>query len=165
MTTASPWKSAAIVLFAAVLAAGQAGAEDQIRPGKWEFHVQIAMPNMPKLPPGVHLPAGMQMGAGGMSVTRTSCVTSSNPLPPDSRMPKPGDKSSQCKVVKMDRHGGSISWIMDCESQQGGAHIEGDAHYNGDTMEATFKTRTNKGGAPAESSQHVTGRYLGPCDK
>lgn len=165
MTTASLWKPVAIALLAAALAAGPARAQDQIRTGKWEFHVQIAMPNMPKLPPGVQLPPGIQMGAGGMSVTRTSCVTSSNPIPPDNRMPKPGDKSNQCKIAKMDRHGGSISWIMDCESQQGTAHIEGDAHYNGDTMEATVKTGTNQGGAPAESSQHVTGRYLGPCDK
>jgi hypothetical protein len=152
-------------LFAAVLAAGPARAEDQIKIGKWEFHVQVAMPNMPKLPPSVQLPPGIQMGAGGISVTHTSCITDANPIPPDNRMPKPGDKNNQCKMAKMDRRGGSISWIMGCQSPQGTTHSEGDAHYDGDTMEATFKTRISQPGAPPESSQHVTGRYIGPCDK
>ncbi len=166
MTIASVWKPVGIALFAAALAAGPARAADQVKPGKWEFHVEVAMPNMPKLPPGVQLPPGIQMGAGGMSVTRTSCVSEATPLPPDSRLPKPGDKNDQCKVEKMERSGGTMSWAVDCKTPQGVSRTEGTARYNGDTMEATFKSRTVQGsGAVTETTQHITGRYLGACDK
>ena len=43
--------SAVLVL---ALAAGAAFAADGIKPGKWEFAAQVQVPNMPKLPPGVH---------------------------------------------------------------------------------------------------------------
>jgi hypothetical protein len=164
MTVAPVWKYTGIGLLALALA-GSARAEDQIKPGKWEFHVEIAMPNMPKLPPGIQLPPGVQMGAGGMSVVHTSCITEKNPLPPDNHLPKPGDQDKQCKINKMDRGAGSIAWNMDCQSPQGTWHSEGEARYHGDTMEATFKSRMAGGPAPGETSQHVTGRYLGPCDK
>ncbi len=143
--------------------AGPPRAEDQIKTGQWEFHVQIAMPNMPKLPPSVQLPPSIQMGAGGMTVTHTACITNANPIPPDNHMPKAGDQDKQCKIAKMDRSGGTISWIVDCQTPQGTTHSEGTAHYAGDTMEAT--TARQPGGAANESSQHVTGRYLGPCNK
>lgn len=165
MRVASLWQPVGIGLLAAVLATGAARAEDQIRAGKWEFHVQVAGVNIPKLPPGVQLPPGIQMGAGGVSVTRTSCITSNNPIPPDNRMAKTGDRDNQCKIAKMDRHGGSVSWIIDCQSPHGAMHSEGEAHYYGDSMEATFKSRTSPNGAPTETSQHITGRYLGPYDK
>jgi hypothetical protein len=44
-------------------------------------------------------------------------------------------------------------------------HAEGVAHYAGDTMEATLKTRLSGGGnPPSETTQHITGHYMGPCD-
>lgn len=158
-------KFAVLVLLAVGFASGPARAEDQIKPGQWEFHVQVAMPNMPKLPPGVQLPRGVQMGAGGMTVTHTSCVTNANPIPPDGHGPKPGAHDDQCKVGKIDRAGGSISWVIDCQTPQNTSHTEGTAHYAGDTMEATFKTRVKQGAVTNETSQHVTGHYVGPCEK
>ena len=108
---------------------------------------------------------GVQMGAGGTTVTHTSCVTNANPITPDGHTPKAGAHDDQCKVTKIDRTGSSISWIIDCQTPQNTSHTEGTAHYAGDTMEATFKTRVKQGGTTNEISQHLTGHYLGPCEK
>ncbi|HML09957.1 MAG TPA: DUF3617 family protein [Stellaceae bacterium] len=155
------WRSAVVL---AALAAGSAYADDAIKAGKWEFSAQVQMPNMPKLPPGVQLPPGVNIGAGGVSVTRTSCVDSATPMPAD--MHQSGQQHGQCKVAKLDSSGGTVRWESTCLPSDGTTvHSEGVAHYNGDTMEADMKTVvTSSNGQATETTQHVTGHYLGPCD-
>jgi len=146
------------------LVIGAAHAADGIKAGKWEFSAQVQMPNMPKLPPGVTLPAGVHIGPGGINVTRTSCVDSATPMPAD--IHPPNQQHGQCKVAKLDSSGGTVRWETNCTPQGGTlVHSEGVAHYLGDMMEATVKTRISSNGGPAnETTQHMTGRYLGPCD-
>ncbi|HYM72005.1 MAG TPA: DUF3617 family protein [Stellaceae bacterium] len=148
----------------AVMAAGTAHAADAIRAGKWEFSAQVQLPHMPKLPPGVTLPRGIGIGPHGVDMTRTSCVTASAPVPKDIR--PPSQEHGQCRVAKLDSQGGTVTWETTCTEADGSvAHSEGVAHYTGNTMEATMKTRISGGGnRPTETSQHITGRYLGPCD-
>jgi hypothetical protein len=157
--------ASAIVL--AVVAAGAAGtalADDAIRTGKWEFSAQVQLPNMPKLPPGVVLPPGVNIGAGGINVTRTSCVNSATPMPAD--MHPPSEQHGACKVAKLDSSGGTVNWETTCTQPDSSVvHSDGVAHYTGDKMEATLKTRVSGGtGGTSETTQHITGRYLGPCD-
>ena len=146
--------------------AASAFAAEGFKPGKWEFSVQIQMPNMPQLPPGVTLPPGMHISpGGGMSVTHTSCLTDANPVPADK---PPGQRDTgdvHCKVDKMERKGGDVQWASTCTSPDGTMRSEGDAHYRGDTMEANFMAHTTSpGGPPTTVSQHMTGRYIGACD-
>jgi len=138
-------------------------ADDAIRAGKWEFSAQIQVPNMPKLPPGVTLP-GVNVGPGGISVTRTSCIDSATPMPAD--MHPPSQQRGQCKVASLNKSGGTVTWETTCTQPDGTiVHSEGVAHYTGDAMEATLKTRvTGANNQPNETTQHITGRYLGPCD-
>lgn len=148
-----------------ILAAGSAHAADGIKAGKWEFAAQVQMPNMPKLPPGVQLPPGINIGKGGISVTRTSCVDSATPMPAD--MHQSNQQHGQCKVAKLDSSGGTVRWESTCTQASDGStvHSEGVAHYTGDTMEADVKTAvTSPGNPPNLTTQHVTGHYLGPCD-
>jgi len=153
-------------LLAAALAVGavaSAHAADAIRPGKWEFAAQVQVPNLPKLPPGVTLPPGINVGPGGINVTRTACVTQATPVPPDLR--PPAEQHGQCKIDKLERNAGTVRWVTSCATPQGTAHSEGTAHYTGDKMEATLMIRSvDSGGHVQESSQHITGRYLGTCD-
>lgn len=149
----------------AVLVAGPAYAADGIKAGKWEFSAQVQVPNMPKLPPGVHLPPGIKIGPGGVNVTRTSCVDSATPIPAD--MHQPNQQHGKCKVVKLDSGGGTVHWDSVCTQASDGTtvHSEGTARYTGDTMAADVKTVvTGPGNPPNETAQHVTGHYLGPCD-
>ncbi|MBV8778307.1 MAG: DUF3617 family protein [Alphaproteobacteria bacterium] len=154
--------AAGLMLAAAVAGAGR--AEDAIRAGKWEFSAQVQVPNLPKLPPGLTLPPGVNLGPGGINVTRTSCVTTAMPVPADMR--PPNQQHGQCKIGRLDKHGGAVQWESTCSQPDGAVvQLDGAAHYSGDKMEATFKTRISGGGNPtSETSQHISGRYLGPCD-
>src|ERR1700727_3723903 len=140
-------KPASVMVIAAV-AIGSASAavyaDDAIRTGKWEFSAQVQVPNMPKLPPGVTLPPGINIGAGGINVTRTSCVNSATPMPAD--MHPPSQQHGQCKVAKLSSSGGTVTWETSCTQPDGSVvHSDGVAHYTGDTMEATLKTRVSGG--------------------
>jgi hypothetical protein len=157
-----------LLLALAAAAPIAAEAADGIKPGKWEYTITTQMPNLPnlpQLPPGVQLPPNVQMGAGGLSATHTSCVTASDPAAELSKPRGPGAAQSRCNVERMNRSGGTISWVTACTMPDGTSHSEGTARYSGDRREATTKTRTSRGnGPPMEVSNHVVGRYLGPCD-
>jgi hypothetical protein len=155
----------ASAILLAALAAGSAYAADGIKAGKWEFSAQVQMLNMPKLPPGVKLPPGINIGPGGVKVTRASCVDSATPMPSD--MHQTNQQHGQRKVAKLDSSGGTVRWESTCTqaSDAMAVHSEGVAHYTGDTMTADVKTVVNSpGGGPNDTTQHVTGHYLGPCD-
>lgn len=142
-----------------------AEAQDAFRPGKWEYTITTRMPNVPQLPPGVQLPPNVQMQAGGMTATHTSCINSNDPTAELSKPRGPRAAESRCTVERMTRAGGTISWATTCTSPDATVRTEGNARYQGDRMEADTKTRTTQpNGAPIEVSNHIAGRYLGPCD-
>ncbi len=62
--------------------------------------------------------------------------------------------------------GGAVTWEVSCTQSDGSVvHSDGTAHYAGDRMEATMKTRVSGGtGGTSETTQHITGHYLGACD-
>jgi len=148
---------------------GAAHAADMVKPGSWEYTTTMQMPNMPPLPPGVQLPPGvhMQSGPGGMTVTSTHCVTVGDPIAGLNQPHGPAGAGMQCSNDRMERNGSTVSWTGTCTMPDGGTvHSQGTAHYAGDRMEADVKTSTTppQGGASTNTSMHVTGRYLGPCN-
>ncbi|HTV89028.1 MAG TPA: DUF3617 domain-containing protein [Stellaceae bacterium] len=151
-----------------LLAVGGARADDAIKPGEWQYTTTMHMPNLPQLPPGVRLPPNIQMqtGAGGITVTSTSCVTASDPIAGLNRPHGPRAANMQCRSDRMNSSGGTVSWAGSCTGSDGGTmHMEGTARYDGDRMEADITNRvTPPQGSPIESSLHVTGQYLGPCN-
>lgn len=149
-------------LAGALLLAGPAilpaHAADQVKPGKWEFTSKLDMASPPKLPAGVSLPAGMKLPTSGMAVTHTQCVNTETSVPNDPR--------SGCKIDRIRRHGSAIDWWTTCHTAQGTANSAGSARYSGDTMAATMNTRTPNGsGGFIQTTQHITGHYLGACTK
>ena len=69
------------------------------------------------------------------------------------------------KIAKLDSSGGTVRWESTCTQASDGTavHSAGVAHYTGDT--ADVKTVVNRpGGGPNDTTQHVSGHYLGPCD-
>lgn len=121
------------------------------------------MLNMPKLPPGVKLPPGINIGPRGVKVTRTSCIDSATPMP--SEMHQTNRQHGLCKIAKLDSSGGTVRWESTSTQASDGTavHSEGVAHYTGDT--ANVKTVVNSpGGRPNDTTQHVSGHDLGPCD-
>jgi hypothetical protein len=145
-----------------------AAAADSIRPGKWEYTVTTQMPGGAQLPPGVQLPANVQLpagGAGGMSATHTSCVTSGDPAAELSKPYGPAAAQSRCSVERMNRGAGTLTWATSCTTPDGTSRSEGAARFNADRIEADTKTRTTRqNGAALEVTNHIVGRYLGPCN-
>ena len=156
-------KLASAVLLA-MAAAAAAHAADAVKAGKWEFSAQVRLPSAPKLPPSVQLPPGVNIGPNGIDVTRIACIDSAKPVPAD--MHPPNQQHGQCKVGAVNSKDGTVTWETSCAQSDGSVvHADGVAHYTGDTMEATIKTRSTGGtGGTSETSQHITGRYLGACD-
>jgi len=155
----------AALLAIAAAAPTAASAEDAIKPGKWQYTMTMQMPNMPQLPPGVKLPNGMAAAPGGMTMTHSSCVAASDPAEAVRHLQSRAGDKGQCTVERMEQSGGSVSWAMTCTEAQATVHIEGTAHYSGEQMDADTKTSTTMpGGAPMQTSAHLTGQYIGPCD-
>src|ERR1051325_2832761 len=100
-----------------------------------------------------------------MTPTRTPSLPSSDPTAELAKPQGPNAAASQCKVEQMNRSGSTVSWVTTCPTADGTTRSEGTAHYSGDHMEADTKTQTtHRNGPPMEVTNHVTGRYLGPCD-
>ena len=142
MTKAAGGIVLTLVLAGAISATSQAA--DEIRGGKWQFTTQM------QSPPGVQPAAG-----GSAPMTLTACIDAANPIPAE----------GQCKVDKVDRHGGGVTWAMTCNIPRGPIVSAGSGRYAGDTMEAALTARVpGPNGQPVDSPGHITGRYLGPCD-
>jgi hypothetical protein len=124
--------------FSVAIAAPGAHAADAVKPGQWEFQTRL-------------------QGAGaGMAVSHRQCVQPDKAVPSDPR--------GGCKVDRMQRSGNVINWTTSCQAAQGTVVSTGVARYRGDTMDASMNTRAPNGsGGFIDTTQHITGRYLGPC--
>jgi hypothetical protein len=137
-----------LVLAGAMPAASQAA--DEIKAGKWQFTTEMQLAGAAPPSPGVQASAG-----GNAPMTRTACIDAANPIPAE----------GQCKLDRVDRHGGVITWAMTCNTPRGPILSAGSGRYAGDTMEATLTARVpGPNGQPVDSPGRITGRYLGPCD-
>lgn len=122
-----------------------------IKPGRWEFTSQLQMPAGVALPAGVQLPAG-----GGAHATHTGCIEADKAVPTD---PRP-----ECHIDRITRDGAVITWVANCTESHGVVHSAGVARYSGDRMEGTLTTRLPQpGGKFIDTTQTITGRYLGAC--
>jgi hypothetical protein len=137
------------------ITATAAQAADEIRAGKWQFTTQMQMPA------GVQSTPGAQARPGGSpGMTRAACIDPANPVPAETQQ-----GNVQCKLDKVERNGGNVTWSMTCSSPQGPIQSAGSARYAGDTMEATLTARVpGPNGQPVDTPGRITGRYLGPCD-
>ena len=148
MTRAAAGTLLTIVLASAISAASRAA--DEIKAGKWEFTTQMQLPGAAQPPPGVQPSVG-----GSAPMIRTSCIDAANPIPAE----------GQCKLDRVDRHGGAVTWAMTCNTPRGPILSSGSGRYAGDTMEAALTARVpSPNGQPVDTPGRITGRYLGPCD-
>lgn len=129
----------------------RAPAADAIKGGSWEFISQLQGAPMPHPQPGTQSPPG-----GGIAATQTLCIEPDKAVPTD---PRQG-----CRIDRTQRNGGTVSWSGSCTTQQGTVRSDGVAHYSGETMDGTLTTRIPQpNGGTMDTSQRITGRYLGPC--
>ena len=146
-------RTAGGLLLSAVLASSLSApsrAADEIKAGKWEFTTQMQLPGAAQSPPGVQASAG-----GNAPMTLTACIDATNPVPAE----------AQCKLDRVDRHGGAVTWAMTCNTPRGPILSAGSGRYAGDTMEATLTARVpGPNGQPVDAPGKISGHYLAPCD-
>ena len=150
-----------ILILVAEVWACAAGAQDSIKPGKWEIS-RVAVGLM-QPPPGMQLGPGVRVGPQGMIFSVTECIGPTNPpFPPKA----PLGKEDPCKIDQSDVTGDTVRWLITCDTPKGTRSEEGLVHYHGVTLDGIVTTRvvTPSGFAPLVFSQPITGRYLGPCD-
>ena len=176
MRTATAAGATAILILVAEVWACAAGAEDAIKPGKWEFW--IVGSKMPEPPPGTELPPSVRRGPEGM--INSLCISATNPKALDSHVrtsvPRHGDLLPALKTrlgkgscdfdTATDSNTATVSWSMNCAWSSGSSsNTEGVVHFHDDTLDGTTTMRHSFPNFPTkEYSFPIRGRYLGPCD-
>ena len=163
MRAATAVGATAILILVTEVWACAAGAEDAIKPGKWEFWTVGA--KIPEPPPGTQLPPSMRWGPEG--IINELCINETNPPAPHARTSVPVDEKGSCDFdVATDANAATISWSVNCAWSSGSkSNTEGVGHFHDDTLDGTTTIRHSFPNPPTqEYSSLIKGRYLGPCD-
>ena len=176
MRAATAIGATAILILVTEVWACAAGAEDVIKPGKWEFWTVGS--KIPEPPPGTQLPPSVRWGPEGMITS--VCISETTLKTPHyhvrTSMPRHGDLLPALKTklgkgscdfdTTIDATSATRSWSANCAWSSGNkSNIEGVVHFHGDTLDGTTTSRYSSPNRPTtESSSTIKGRYVGPCD-
>ncbi|MBS3919484.1 MAG: DUF3617 family protein [Deltaproteobacteria bacterium] len=111
-----------------------------MKEGLWEITSKTEVPGMPmKMPPQ----------------TYTHCLTKKDMVP---QKEEPGQ---ECKMVKHDIKGDTVSWLIECKTKEGPAVFNGKITYKGETFEGVIKMKQSD----MEMTQNLSGKWIGKCQK
>jgi hypothetical protein len=166
MRAATAVGATAILILVTEVWACAAGAQNAIKPGKWEFWTVGS--KIPEPPPGTQLPPSVRWGPEGMI---TSVCISETDLPPShTAYPTPEIRElgkGSCDLdTTSDAAAATRSVSMNCAYSSGAtSHAEGIMHFHDDTLDGTATSRFSQPNFPTrEHSDLIKGRYVGPCD-
>jgi hypothetical protein len=109
-----------------------------MKEGLWEVTMTMEMPGMAmKMPPH----------------TYTHCMTKKD------MVPQKQDPGQECKMVKSEVRGDTVSWVMECKTKEGIATSNGRLTYRGNAFDGVVKMKH----AGTEMTQNLKGRWIGPC--
>jgi hypothetical protein len=109
-----------------------------MKEGLWEITLGTEMPGMP-----------VQMAPH----TYSHCMTKKDMVP---QKQNPGQ---ECKMVKNEVKGDTVSWVMECKTKEGMTTSNGRLTYTGNNFEGVVKMTT----AGMEMTQNMKGRWIGQC--
>jgi hypothetical protein len=109
-----------------------------MKEGLWETTVTMEMPGMP-----------MKMAPH----TYTRCMTKKDMVP---QKQEPGQ---ECRMIKNEVRGDTVSWVMECKTKEGIATSNGRLTYKGSNFEGVVKMTT----VGMEMTQNMKGRWIGQC--
>jgi hypothetical protein len=134
----------AIIVLSLVLAT-IAVAEPNMQEGTWEIKGEIKMEGLPfPMPP--------------IPMTFTQCLTKKD------MVPQKKEKNQDCKIIKNETVGNTVSWVMQCKDKNGVTDSTGKITYKGDSFDGTVHTVTkDTKGAKSESTMQMSGKRTGDC--
>jgi hypothetical protein len=111
-----------------------------MKEGLWEVTIRMEVPGMP-----------VQMSPQ----TYTQCLTQKEVVP------QREEPAQGCKTVKQEIKGDTVSWVVECKTNEGTAVSDGRITYKGDTFAGVIQM--TQGGMKA--TQQLSGRWIGKCEK
>lgn len=111
---------------------------NNMKEGLWEITMQMEIPGMPmQMPPQ----------------TYTHCITKNN------MVPQREEPDQECKMIKRDIKGDTVTWVMECKTSEGTAVFNGKVTYKGDSFEGIIKMKQSG----MEITQNLKGKWIGKC--
>ena len=142
---------------AGVCAAAVAGPLDSLRgkmkEGMYEYKMEMDMGAVPGMPPGM----------GKQNHTFQKCVTAQDIEKGQmGRAPeRPGKAAPDCDIKNFNQSGNTASYTMECKQSKMVA--DNKITFTSDGFNMDMKMSMDQGGKPMNMTQHMEGRYLGPC--
>ena len=109
-----------------------------MKEGLWQITMTIEMPGMPmQMPPQ----------------TYTHCLTKKD------MVPQKEEPNQECRMVKRDIEGDTVTWVMECKTSEGTAVFNGKVTYKGNSFEGIIKMKQSG----MEMTQNLKGKWIGEC--
>ncbi len=133
-----------------------AQAENQLKPGLWEYQMTMEMAGMPNMP-------GMP-GMGGAPMTFKRCLTPEDARSPERAMQE--EKANQnCKREDFKQSGNRYTFTVRCTGPSAGTG-SGDFTMAEDHFEGTMMMKMTEGHMDGvEMKQKMSGKRIGDCKK
>lgn len=130
----------AILSFCFLVASTVMAGGPDMKEGLWQVTVTMEMPGMPmQMPPQ----------------TFTHCLTK------EDYIPYKEEPDKECKVIKFDTKGNTVTWTIRCKDEEGTSTGTGRVTYRGDTFEGLIKFKDPEG----EMNMSMKGKWIGKCKK
>jgi len=76
-------------------------------------------------------------------------------------VPQEKEKAQNCKMIKNEVRGDTVSWVMECVDRGEKIVSGGTITYKGDSMSGVIKVKTSD----MQMTQKMSGRWVGNCPK
>lgn len=135
-------KSAAVLVLSLIVFSLPAWGLE-FKPGMYEITSTVEMPGMPagSVPPQ----------------TITQCLTEQDPAP------NKGTGDQECKMIKMDKDGNTVTWKMECDQQGQKLTSDGEIIYKGDNFKGTITTLLGPEAGNMTIKTVIAGNRIGNC--
>ncbi len=141
---------------AAFSAAAYAGPFDafkgKVRDGMYEYKMEMDMGAVPGMPPGM----------GKQSHTFTQCVSAKDIEEGGLGKGKDGKMPKDCEIRNFKMTGNTATYSMECKGEMQ-MKADNKITFANDGFVMDMKMAMNHGGKPMNMTQHMEGKYVGPC--
>jgi hypothetical protein len=126
----------------------------KVKPGMYEYKMDMDMSQMPGMPPGM----------GKQSHTFQHCVTADDISKGEMGRSDRPNAQKNCEFKNMQISGNTATYTMVCSAPRE-MTADNKITFTGDGYNMDMKMAMNQGGHPVNMAQHMEARYLGPCSK
>ena len=120
-------------------------AEPNMQEGMWEIKGEMKIEGMPfPMPP--------------VPMAYTQCLTKKD------MVPQKKEKNQDCKTIKNEIAGNTVTWVMQCKDKNGVTDSTGKITYNGNSFAGTVHmVMKDTEGSKSESTLQMSGKRTGDC--